>query len=296
MDRILTNSTGYDGNATLHDFVVDSGTAFVSTDSELVLTLTQSNNGTRISSTRYVHYGTISAQLKTARTAGVVNAFITMSDVKDEIDWEWPGNQTTEAQTNYFWLGVANYTHTNGETENGLTDTFSNYHNYTIDWQADSLTWLIDGTAVRTLNKEDTLSPDGSYYMYPSTPARVQLSIWPAGIPSEAPGTVQWAGGMIPWNDPDYVAQGHYSIIIKSVNIQCAPETAQTVTNTGALPPNPQSYVYTKNDSSGHIPQVFISNESTNVNAAFATIRGVTFGFAGVTALAVVLSMFGFMI
>lgn len=81
MDRILANATSYDGNATLHDFVVDSGTAFISSNQELVLTLTQNNNGTRISSTRYVHYGSITATLKTARSAGVVNAFITMSYV-----------------------------------------------------------------------------------------------------------------------------------------------------------------------------------------------------------------------
>jgi len=59
--------------------------------------------GTRISSTRYVHYGTIDFvlsklvfQLKTltlseaSRWAGVVSAAITMSDVKDEIDLVTP--------------------------------------------------------------------------------------------------------------------------------------------------------------------------------------------------------------
>lgn len=44
--------------------------------------------------------------VKTGRWAGVVTAFITMSSIKDEIDWEFPGNQTTEGQTNYFWQGV----------------------------------------------------------------------------------------------------------------------------------------------------------------------------------------------
>jgi len=43
--------------------------------------------------------------VKTGRWAGVVAAFITMSSIKDEIDWEWPGNKTTEAQSNYFWQG-----------------------------------------------------------------------------------------------------------------------------------------------------------------------------------------------
>jgi len=29
-----------------------------------------------------------------------------MSDIKDEIDWEFPGATTTEAQSNFFWQGV----------------------------------------------------------------------------------------------------------------------------------------------------------------------------------------------
>lgn len=43
--------------------------------------------------------------VKTGRWGGVVTAFITMSDIKDEIDWEFPGAQVTEGQTNYFWQG-----------------------------------------------------------------------------------------------------------------------------------------------------------------------------------------------
>lgn len=38
--------------------------------------------------------------------------------------------------------------------------------------------------------------------------AFVAPSLWPAGINTSAPGTVQWAGGMINWNDPDYQSAG----------------------------------------------------------------------------------------
>jgi hypothetical protein len=44
--------------------------------------------------------------VKTGRWGGVVTAFITMSDIKDEIDWEFPGATTTSGQSNYFWQGV----------------------------------------------------------------------------------------------------------------------------------------------------------------------------------------------
>ena len=44
--------------------------------------------------------------VKTGKWGGVVTAFITMSAIRDEIDWEWPGANTTQAQTNYFWQGL----------------------------------------------------------------------------------------------------------------------------------------------------------------------------------------------
>ncbi len=48
----------------------------------------------------------ISIIVKAGRWSGVVAAFITMSDIKDEIDWEFPGNATNQGQTNFFWQGV----------------------------------------------------------------------------------------------------------------------------------------------------------------------------------------------
>jgi len=74
-----------------------------------------------------------------------------MSDIKDEIDWEFPGATTTEGQSNFFWQGIIRMLHfiwirmdlssfflfsaatkSNGGTHGGLSDTFSNYHDYTV--------------------------------------------------------------------------------------------------------------------------------------------------------------------
>ncbi|KAG8692668.1 hypothetical protein FRC09_011048, partial [Ceratobasidium sp. 395] len=228
---------------------------------------TESNGGTRLSSTRYVHYGTISAMIRTGKWAGVVTAFITMSDSKDEIDWEWPGAQVTEAQTNYFWLGKVDYSATQGTTVKGLTDTYVNYHNYTIDWQEDELKWLIDGNVVRTLKKADTLSSTvPGRYEYPTTPARVQLSLWPAGIDGSAQGTIDWAGGRINWNDPDYIAAGQFSAIVSEVTVKCAPMTGMK--NSSAM----TSYVYGTNDSAG-VPTVQVTNQSTMLGGAVSSVR-----------------------
>ena len=57
-------------------------------------------------SSPYYDADTIVFIVKTGRWAGVVTAFITMSGVKDEIDWEFPGANTTLSQSNYFWQGV----------------------------------------------------------------------------------------------------------------------------------------------------------------------------------------------
>jgi len=252
--RILPNSTDFDGNATKYDWVVDKGN-IINTNSSggaLGMILTENNGGTRLSSTRYVHYGTITARVKTGRWAGVVTAFITMSDIKDEIDWEFPGAQTTEGQTNYYWQGVIPQS-TNGETEKGLSDTYNDYHDYTIDWQPGSLSWLIDGKNVRTIQASS--ASNGSVSQFPNTPSRIQLSLWPAGINGSAPGTVAWAGGMINWNDPDYTAAGNkFQATVSSVSVKCADPTAASANTT--------SYVYGTN-SSDSTPKITLSSAST---------------------------------
>lgn len=86
--RIMLNTTDYDGNATeygecipflsnilhrqpsyrrcyaMEDWVVNTGniTNTNANGGELVMILTEDNGGTRLSSTRYVHYGTITTR------------------------------------------------------------------------------------------------------------------------------------------------------------------------------------------------------------------------------------------
>jgi hypothetical protein len=88
------------------DWVLTGGN-YTTVNNSLALSLTQTNGGTRLASTKYVHYGSISASskqlrisivmltltgivsiVKSGRWPGVVTAFITMSDIRDEIDWE----------------------------------------------------------------------------------------------------------------------------------------------------------------------------------------------------------------
>ena len=100
-------------------------------------------------------------------------------------------------------------------------DTFSDYHTYEIDWKPDQLTWSIDGDVKRTLKKSDTFNKTDNQYHYPQTPARVQLSLWPAGISKNGKGTVEWAGGLINWGAQDVKNNGYYYSMFKSVEIEC---------------------------------------------------------------------------
>ena len=115
---------------------------------------------------------------------------------------------------------------------------------------------------MRTLNASDTVNSADGVTQFPNTPSLIELSLWPAGINTSAPGTVQWAGGMINWNDPDYVAAGHFYALVSSVSIECADPTppASDVT----------SYVYGSN-SSQFTPSIAFSNEST-ISAAFGAV------------------------
>lgn len=142
-------------------------------------------------------------------------------------------------------------------------DTFSAYHNYTIDWQPNELTWYVDGTSVRTLQKSATFNKTDNQYHYPQTPARVQLSLWPAGISSNGKGTVDWSGGLINWNAQDVSQNGYFYSMFKDVNVECYP------TPSGANVSGKVSYVYT--DNKGINSSIAVTNDPTVLDSLLGT-------------------------
>lgn len=213
----LASNTVYLGDASKANWVTE-GTPVEYQGDSVLLTMAESTVGTLLSSTHYVWYGKISATLKTSGGPGVVTAFIMMSDVKDEIDFEFVGTDLSAAQSNFYWQGVTNYTNAANLT---TTNTHTDWHTYEIDWQEDSLTWSIDGKVLRTLNRADTINSTTGQANYPQTPSRVMISLWPAGLSSNGQGTVDWAGGLIDWNS-NYMQNGYYYAQLKSVTIECA--------------------------------------------------------------------------
>ena len=87
---------------------MSSGRPVSYNDEALLLTMAPDTVGTLLASTHYVWYGKVSATMTTSQGAGVVTAFILMSDAKDEIDFEWIGVDTEHVQSNYYFQGITN--------------------------------------------------------------------------------------------------------------------------------------------------------------------------------------------
>lgn len=76
--------------------------------------------------------------------------------------------------------------------EADVSSTQNEFHTYALNWTAESLTWIIDGKPMRTLNYADANGGKN----FPQTPCNVRLGNWPGGD-SENEGTRQWAGGEV---------------------------------------------------------------------------------------------------
>jgi len=188
-------------------------------DKSLMLTMGEGTSGSIMASTHYVWYGKICATMRSSQGRGVVTAFIMMSDVRDEIDFEWVGVDLNNVQSNYYSQGVTVYTNAANLSLSG-GNSVERLHEYCLDWKPESLTWYVDGKSMRTKEKKDTWNSTSNRFDYPQTPSRVMLSLWPAGVATNAKGTIDWAGGMIDWNSK-YMQNGAYLAQVQKVSVQC---------------------------------------------------------------------------
>ncbi|CUM64376.1 uncharacterized protein PRCAT00001978001 [Priceomyces carsonii] len=212
---ILSKQSDYLGNYSETDWLYSGYTSIH--DDALLLQMPNQSSGTVISSTKYLWYGKVSAQLKTSHDKGVVTAFILFSDVQDEIDFEFVGFNLTYPQSNYYALGILDYDNAKASKS---SNTFKNYHEYTVDWQEDKIDWYVDDSKVRTLNKSDTWNKTTKRYDFPQTPSRIQVSLWPGGDSSNGLGTIEWAGGKIDWDSSDIKKYGYYYAYLKNITVE----------------------------------------------------------------------------
>jgi hypothetical protein len=163
--------------------------------------------GPSFSSKFLMQYGSIEAKVKSAPVGGIVTAFIWMSPGGDEIDYEWVA---TEAQSAYYYHAIPDYA---TEASHTVSDDSSAFHVYRIDWTPTEMVWSLDGTAIRTVTKESTLS--SGIYHYPTEASNVQFGLWDA---SKVPSTAQWAHGPVNWEQ-----QGpSINAYIEYIKVTCA--------------------------------------------------------------------------
>ncbi|KAH7629270.1 concanavalin A-like lectin/glucanase domain-containing protein [Sordaria sp. MPI-SDFR-AT-0083] len=225
-----------------------------------LLTMPKNSVGTVLASTSYMWYGSVKARLKTSRGAGVVTAFILMSDVKDEIDYEFVGTELKTAQTNYYFQGIPSYVNSGNIT---ITDSWANWHEYEIRWTPDQIQWLVDGQVGRTKKKSETWNATANQWDFPQTPSRVQLSIWPGGLASNAKGTIDWAGGPISWDHEDIKNYGYYFTTFGEITVKCWNADSGPGTNKG------KSYYY--NSYRATNDTVVDSNKRTTLESFLGT-------------------------
>lgn len=252
---LIEKQTSYLGNASEADWVY---TGYIdSHDDALLLQMPNQSTGTVVSSTKYLWYGKIGVTMKSSHDRGVITAFITFSDVQDEIDFEFVGYNLTNAPSNYYAQGITNYTNVRDTI---TTNTFTNWHYYEIDWQEDEIQWLIDGELHRTLKREDTWNETLNRYNFPQTPSRIQFSLWPGGSDLNGLGTIEWAGGAINWDSDDIKEYGYYYAYVKNVTVE-AYDLPDFVTYLGNSSDNYHAFLY--NSTDGDEENIYLTKKKT---------------------------------
>lgn len=117
-------------------------------------------------------YGLYQVRMKAIKNTGVVTSFFTYTGPTDgtkwdEIDIEFLGKDTKKVLFNYF-TNARSQKDEHVHLHNLGFDTSQGFHTYGFDWQADHITWYVDGKAVHTVTEN-----------LPSTPGKIMMNVWP---------------------------------------------------------------------------------------------------------------------
>ncbi|KAF3254739.1 hypothetical protein TWF217_010306 [Orbilia oligospora] len=173
--------------------IVSSASRISYQDDGMHMSVTMRGDSPTLQSQFYIFWGRAEIVMKAGPGAGIVSSLVFQSDVLDEIDVEFIGNQPGNVQTNIFSKGNQDV-HIYG-ANTAVADTVGVFHKYTVDWTPQQITWSIDGNVVRVLSRAEL-----GETVYPQTPMQIKFGPWAAGDPSNAPGTIEWAGGPIDYS------------------------------------------------------------------------------------------------
>ncbi|KAJ8121326.1 hypothetical protein ONZ43_g2190 [Nemania bipapillata] len=166
----------------------------------------------------YMLGGRYDAVMQIAPGQGIISNAILSSDIQDEIDWEFSGNQHGEKPfpppdgkwtvgTNIYsqgqmWDGAATY-------QKDAYKPTTQFHTYSVEWDENHMNWYVDNQVVRSVQASSI--PAGS--IFPQSPMKLQLGVWAGGDPANNYWTIQWAGGEIDMKGAPY------TMVVRSVNI-----------------------------------------------------------------------------
>ena len=162
-----TNGNPFDCGWYAENAVVKDGALHLSIDKDS--TGKYNYSGGEYRTNDHYSYGYYETSMQAIKNDGVVSSFFTYTGPSennpwDEIDIEVLGKDTTKVQFNYYTNGQGNHEYM---YDLGF-DASEGYHTYGFDWQADSITWYVDGKAVYTATSN-----------IPSTPSRIMMNTWP---------------------------------------------------------------------------------------------------------------------
>jgi beta-glucanase (GH16 family) len=233
----------------------------------------------------YFFFGRVDVTMKPAPGQGIISSIVLESDDLDEIDWEFLGGVDNQVQTNFFGKGdVSSY---DRMIQYGVESAQEIYHTYSLDWTAERLQWIIDGTVVRELKYTDSVALNGKVSItpspsfnttthsqttqtYPQTPMRLKLGNWAGGADGNAEGTITWAGGKTDFSN------GPFDMYVQDVSITNynPAESYEYGDKSGSW----QSIKINKGDGSSSDPSSSSGSSSTTVNSTSASSASSTTG------------------
>ena len=138
---------------------------------------------------RYL-YGRYVVRMKAIQGNGLVSSFFIYTDdpQHDEIDIEILGIDCTKVLFGYHTNGVSTGTQYDYQGPAGF-NACTDFHNYGIEWQPNSIKFSVDGQVVHTAQAPNLVVP------LPINPGRIIMNVW---VPDpNKPNVVTWAGGQI---------------------------------------------------------------------------------------------------
>jgi len=127
-----------------------------------------------IQSNFYFFFGRVDVTMKPAPGQGIISSIVLESDDLDEIDWEFLGGVDNAVQTNFFGKGdTSSY---DRMIQYSVDSAQEVYHTYSLDWTAERLQWIIDGTVVRELKYTDSVALNGKVSSTMLDPINITIS------------------------------------------------------------------------------------------------------------------------